>query len=81
MLDWLKSALAVFIMFAGMAIAGAIGVGFAMTCIALVTRAEGLRAHNPTSEPTRGRSPLHAVTFAPSKGDGNRRPMVVRATL
>jgi hypothetical protein len=81
MLDWLKSALAVFILFVGMTIAGAVGIGFAMTCITLVTRADGLRAHNQTSEPIRGRSALHATTFAPSKGDGNKRPMVVGSTL
>jgi hypothetical protein len=64
MLDWLKSALAVFILFVGMTIAGAVGIGFAMTCITLVTRADGLRAHNQTSEPIRGRSALHVTTVA-----------------
>ena len=62
MLDWLKSALAVLIMFVGMTIAAVVGVGFAMVCITLVTRAEGLRHHAPTSEAIRGGlSSLHAA--------------------
>ena len=62
MLDWLKSALAVFIMFVGMTIAAGVGVGFAMICITLVTRAEGLRHDAPTSETIRGSSsPVHAA--------------------
>jgi hypothetical protein len=78
MLDQLKSALAVFVMFVGLTIAGVIGIGFAMTCFALVTRAQGLLPDAPTSEAARGSlSPLHAVTLAPSRGDHNKRPMVV----
>jgi hypothetical protein len=82
MLDWLKSALAVFIMFVGITIAALVGIGFAMTCITLVTRAEGLWSHTVTSERVRGSlSPLHAATLEPSKGNGNERPMVVGSTL
>jgi hypothetical protein len=82
MLDRLKSALAVLIMFVGMTIAALVGIGFAMTCITLVTRAEGLWPHAPTSERVRGSlPPLHAATLAPSKGNGNKRPMVVGSTL
>jgi hypothetical protein len=54
MLDRLKSALAVFIMFVGLTIAVVIGIGFAMTCFALLTRAQGLRPDTPTSEAARG---------------------------
>jgi hypothetical protein len=39
MLDHLKNALAVFIMFAGMTIACVIGAGFAMFCFAIVAHA------------------------------------------
>jgi hypothetical protein len=82
MLDQLKSALAVFIMFVGLTIAAVIGIGFAMTCFTLVTRAQALRPDTPTSEATRrSLPPLHAATLAPSKRDGNTRPMVVESTL
>jgi hypothetical protein len=82
MLDRLKSALAVFIMFVGLTIAVVIGIGFAMTCFVLVTRAQGLRPETPTSETARDSlSPLHAPTLAPLKGDGNKRTMVVGSTF
>jgi hypothetical protein len=58
MLDHLKTALAVFIMFAGLTIALVIGAGFAMFCFAVVAHAQGWplnREPGPTS-------PLHAAT-------------------
>jgi hypothetical protein len=42
MLDHLKNALAVFIMFTGVTIAFVIGAGFAMFCFAVVAHAQGL---------------------------------------
>jgi hypothetical protein len=72
MLDRLKSALAVFIMFVGLTIAVVVGIGFAMTFFAIATRAQGLPLPDTaSSEAVRDSlSPLHTATLAPSKGEG-----------
>jgi hypothetical protein len=57
MLDHLKTALAVFIMFAGLTIAVVIGASFAMFCFAVVAHAQELP---PNREPG-PISPLHAA--------------------
>jgi hypothetical protein len=57
MRDHLKTALAVFIMFAGMTIALVIGAGFAMFCFAFAAHAQGL----PLNREPGSTSPLHAA--------------------
>jgi hypothetical protein len=57
MLDHLKTALAVFIMFAGLTIALVIGAGFAIFCFAVVAHAQGLSLNRELGPI----SPLHAA--------------------